>query len=311
MPGDNSSTTIAPFFSAGDDLVRRLRRRYLLVFLAVIALVVADQALIQPLLLRMNGYAPVINIASRQRMLSQKLAKAALGLQIAGDEDSRIAFRAELRDSLEAWAAAHESLQHDASDRGMAFASSPAINEARSELKLHFTALHRAFAGLASGTAIRDDKFASQVETIILREPSFLLAMDRLVAHMETLSAAKIRRVRFMALGVAGTIVALVGVLGWFVIRPATVAIRDRVDEGEQVAAQRMRRLDERLATLSFASAAEREVAEAAQDHLQGMPLDAKDCILSLRQRASKKLVRVRAFDGYGLAAEEPEADRA
>lgn len=296
--------------SVPDDRVRRLRRRYLLVLVTAVFLVATDQALIQPLLLRTNGYAPTINIASRQRMLSQKLAKAALGLQIAADETSRIAFRAELRDSLEEWVAAHESLQQGASDRGSALVSSPAINEARSELKLHFTALHRAFAVLANGTAIPADKLAAQIETIILREPSFLLAMDRLVAHMETLSVAKIRRVRFMGFAVSGTIVGLIGALGLFVVWPATRVVQGQADEPVHAVAQRTHSHNDMLVTVRFASA-EREVARLAEDHPLRTPPDAKDFILSLQQPDAKKFVRMRPFDSYGLAAREAGADSA
>ena len=40
---------------------------------------VVDQAVVQPLLVRLDAYAPAINLSGRQRMLSQKLTKAALG----------------------------------------------------------------------------------------------------------------------------------------------------------------------------------------------------------------------------------------
>ncbi|HVT28801.1 MAG TPA: ATP-binding protein [Lacipirellulaceae bacterium] len=267
MPVDNLAPAVASPCSARDELVRRLSTRYRLVLLTVVVLVVADQALIQPLLLRMNGYAPAINMAGRQRMLSQKLAKAALGLQTAADEPHRSAFRAELQDSLSEWSAAHESLQRGASDRRIALVSSPAISKAWSELEPHFTALRRAAETLVRGTAISADKLSAQVETIIRREPAFLRTMDRLVTLMETRSAAEIQRLRFMALAVAGTIVALITALGWFVVRPATRVIRGQVDELEHAVAQRTRKLDEMFVTLSFETA-EREAAQVRNQAL-------------------------------------------
>ena len=76
MQTDDSQPATAPVALAPDALVRRLSTRYLLVLVAVACLVVADQALIQPWLLRMNSDAPAINMAGRQRMLSQRMAKA-------------------------------------------------------------------------------------------------------------------------------------------------------------------------------------------------------------------------------------------
>src|SRR5438874_37354 len=48
-------------------LVRRFSNRYLMVLIAVALLVVTDQAVVQPLLLRLNAYAPAIDLAGRQR----------------------------------------------------------------------------------------------------------------------------------------------------------------------------------------------------------------------------------------------------
>ena len=67
----------------GDPTMREypvglLNQRYLVVLVLVAFLVLLNQILVQPPLLQLTTDAPVINIAGRQRMLSQRLAKAAL-----------------------------------------------------------------------------------------------------------------------------------------------------------------------------------------------------------------------------------------
>jgi C4-dicarboxylate-specific signal transduction histidine kinase len=267
MQADNPLPASGPVPLARDDLVRRLSTRYLVVLVAVICLVVADEALIQPLLLRMNGYAPAINMAGRQRMLSQKLAKAALALQSAPDEATRVAYRAELRGSLNEWAAAHESLQQRAADRSVAHLSSPAIEDAWAQLKPHFRAMRSAATLLASASTISTDDFSTKLRAIAKHEPLFLITMDHLVSLMEVQSAAEIRRLRFLALAVASTIVALVSAVGWFVIRPAIRAIRGQVTELEDQVALRTRKLDEMLATLR-SEIAERQASQARNQAL-------------------------------------------
>ena len=65
-------------------MVRSWSRRYLLVLAIVAALVVIDQAMIQRMLVGLSVYAPKINLAGRQRMLSQKVVKEGLALGRVG-----------------------------------------------------------------------------------------------------------------------------------------------------------------------------------------------------------------------------------
>lgn len=75
-----------PGFPPGDDPADLLSRRYRAALLLVALLVLLNQLLVQPALLRLSTGAPVINVAGRQRMLSQRLAKAALALDGARSE---------------------------------------------------------------------------------------------------------------------------------------------------------------------------------------------------------------------------------
>jgi C4-dicarboxylate-specific signal transduction histidine kinase len=245
-----------------DDLIRRLSARYLMVLMAVVALVVTNQALIQPLLVRMNDYAPVINVAGRQRMLSQKLAKASLALKAALDDSSRAARRAELREALSEWSSAHQALQHGDAERGIVRLSSTAIDGTWSQLQPHFEAMREAAEFLGRDPMEAAEDVSTALAAIAAHDPMFLSTMDRLVSLMETQSAAELHRLRLLALAIAGTIVALVSALGWFVIHPATRAIRGQVDHLETLVAHRTRELNEMLAALR-SEVEERQVMES------------------------------------------------
>ena len=58
-----------------------LDRRYRLALAIAAATLLADQILVQPDLARLATDAPLINVAGRQRMLSQRLAKSLLLLE--------------------------------------------------------------------------------------------------------------------------------------------------------------------------------------------------------------------------------------
>ena len=55
-----------------------LARKYLIAAAVVAFLVLGNEVWLEPYMMRLTTDAPLINIAGRQRMLSQRLAKAAL-----------------------------------------------------------------------------------------------------------------------------------------------------------------------------------------------------------------------------------------
>jgi signal transduction histidine kinase len=256
-PLDLTENTASP-----EQFVRRLGTRYLFVFSAVALLVAADQAVIQPLLLRMNNYAPVINVAGRQRMLSQKLVKAALALQVSS-EGGREYHRTELRESLRQWSTSHLALQGGTAEREINPIESPAILAQWSELEPHFAAMQAAAWRLGDPATTAPGGGASRdVATLIEHEAAFLAAMDRIVALMESEAGNELHRLRVSAVAIAGTIVGLVGGLGWLVIRPATRAIRRQVDELETQVKRRTAELGTMLASLRH-EIAQRQITES------------------------------------------------
>ncbi|HQU41159.1 MAG TPA: type IV pili methyl-accepting chemotaxis transducer N-terminal domain-containing protein [Pirellulales bacterium] len=133
-----------------ERLVRPLRFRYAVVFVAVASLSLADQAVIQPLLVRLNGYAPVINTAGRQRMLSQKLAKQSLALEFGVGESSAEARRDELSKTVEQWSTAHRILRDGDARRGISPITTPQIAAALRDLDPDFAAMRAAASQLAA-----------------------------------------------------------------------------------------------------------------------------------------------------------------
>jgi two-component system sensor kinase FixL len=245
-----------------EHLIRRLAGRYLFMFAAVAGLVVVDQVIIQPLLVRLSWYAPVINVAGRQRMLSQKLTKAALALQPAEDEQHRQARRDELGETLQQWSTAYSALREGNQELGIPRIQSAAIDEEWTQLAPHFDAMCTAAESiLRAPQGSNHDGLAAATTTIVEHEAAFLVSMDRIVKLMENEAAAAVFRLRVCAATIAAAVVVLLMALGWFVIRPATRTIRSQVDELERQVAVRTRELTAALDALRH-EVAERERAE-------------------------------------------------
>lgn len=252
---------------AADRLVRRLSARYLFVLFAVAALVVANQAVLQPLLARLSVFAPAINAAGRQRMLSQKIAKAALAMNAAesDDPDSR---RRELSTALAEWTASHNELRYGKSHGGKPVIHSEELAAAWAEMQLDFDAMSRAATRLNDNASQADRAQADDAITILLEhEAPFLRNMDRIVKLMEQRAAVEFDQLRTVTLCISVAIIVLLVALGALVVRPATRTIRGQVDQLEERVAQRTRDLDETLASLRN-EVSEREASEARNRQL-------------------------------------------
>jgi two-component system sensor kinase FixL len=260
---------LSPEFTdhAVERLVRRLSGRYLFVLLTVAGLVAANQAVIQPLLMRLNVFAPVINIAGRQRMLSQKIAKAALAMNAADAEES-VDRERELSDALAEWTAGHTELRSGKPHGEAALIQSEELAIAWEELQVDFDAMKRAATSLVESPSRGDRKQTNALIAVLVEhEAPFLRKMDRIVNLMEQQAAIELDHLRLVALGISLAIIALLVGVGVFVVRPATRTIRSQVDQLEERVALRTRELDHTLASLRN-EVHEREASEARNRHL-------------------------------------------
>ena len=221
----NDSVNDVPGFA--ERLVRPLAFRYGLVFVAVASLLLADQALIQPLLVRLNGYAPIINLAGRQRMLSQMLAKQALALDYDRGSSSLEAQRRHLSNTIQQWSTAHRILRDGDSRQAIGPITTPQIAAALHELEPDFTAIRIAANQLAT-PSMADDR-SVLVRTILDHEPSFLVGMEHVVAMLEAEARRRVGWLRLFTVAAVVVAIILLASLYAFVVRPATKLIRQQL----------------------------------------------------------------------------------
>jgi signal transduction histidine kinase len=185
-----------------DYPVGLLERRYLVVLVLVALLVLLNQVLVQPPLLQLATDAPVINVAGRQRMLSQRLAKAALALEAASSDADRRRHRAELAGVLGLWTASHRALRQGDRARSLPGRNSAAVRQAFDDLEPYFAPMRDAAARLARS----DDAVAREdIGAILAREVcQRALAEQRHRTLLEQFShAARTTTIGEMASGLA------------------------------------------------------------------------------------------------------------
>lgn len=249
---------------SAEELVRQLGRRYRFVLVTVALLMIVDQAVLQPLLVQLNFYAPVINVAGRQRMLSQKVTKAALALQVTSRESGVRMRQHELLAALRQWTVAHHGLVSGNRDLGLPGTDSPEILAAFAELEPHFNAIHAAASRLVDQPA--SSLTPATVDDILTHEAQYLPIMDRVVGLFEYESRQQVAWLRLIGVTLTLLVILLLFGVGYFVLGPATNAIRQQVQALAVARNQLEVRVDQRTRELVEANQAlEHEIAERRQ----------------------------------------------
>jgi nitrate/nitrite-specific signal transduction histidine kinase len=84
-----------------------LRKRYIMAISIIVFLILSSQFIIQFTIQLESGDSRVINIAGRQRMLSQRINKCAFGFNQAKDAIERTHYLDELKNSVALWESSH------------------------------------------------------------------------------------------------------------------------------------------------------------------------------------------------------------
>ena len=203
-----------------------LTRRHYLALGLVGGLILVNQILVQPPFWKLATDAPVINLAGRQRMLSQQLAKTALELDLVRRSPSldRATLAADLRAVAEGWAQAHQTLRLGSAPLGIPAPTSPVLRAAWERIDPPFRRIYEAASRLSRRDSPSDSTATTTPEpdlaAILALESTYLGQMDRIVGLLEAEARERVAALRHFGWLLAGSAwVGLAGI-GWFVLRP-------------------------------------------------------------------------------------------
>ena len=200
----------------------RLSARYITALSAVAILSIAGQVLVQAVLTTHESDSRIINLAGRQRMLSQRIVRTAMLATRASDPGEHLA---ELRTLTDDWRAGHQGLREGDDSRGLPGDNSAAVRAEFDALEDSYQAMSSAVdAVLATpGTA------TEAIGLMLTHDTEFLRGMDRIVSLYERESSAKVRVLQQVELGLLALVLLTLLLEGLFVFRPAVRRIRDTV----------------------------------------------------------------------------------
>jgi Type IV pili methyl-accepting chemotaxis transducer N-term len=207
----------------------------------------------------------VVNIAGRQRMLSQRISKIILEIPKSDSDEVTSQLFEELRNTYNLWNISHDALRFGNAEMEIPPTEERAILGLYADIDSHFKKMTGALKPILDtakkkGWVGVDPLDVAQAEEVILRhEGLFLEAMDEIVFAHDAHAKGKVVAVLRIESGFIVLIMGVLVMVGFLVFEPSARLIRQQFEEISVVAAQR-RRLIENL-----------EVAMAKVKLLHGM----------------------------------------
>lgn len=207
---------------------RRLTTFYVLALSTVALLAISGQVLIHVVLEQQNDDAHVINIAGRQRMLSQKLVKAALALSQTTIFSDQQRYSSELREALTMWQQSSDGLRYGDPTLDLPGSNSSIVEQGYADLEPSYTAMQQAAQTLLSETDEATQQAA--ISDLLAHEPVFLASMDAIVFQYAAEAQARVDRIRLIEQILLFVTLVVLLLEGLYIFRPTARRIRDSLD---------------------------------------------------------------------------------
>ena len=204
--------------AAARSISRPLTLRYVLSLGAIAVIVVSGQILVQLSLRQQESDARVINLAGRQRMLSQRIAKAA---ERAPSREQK----AQLESSLKAFVRVHRGLQEGDRELGLPDGgNSPQVRRYFSNLSVHFDGLVAGVGALLDSEIRAEQRTAAQAQ-VRLHEAPFLHTMDLIAFRLDAEARDRVARVERIEIALMLLALAVLLFEALFIFRPGVKTI--------------------------------------------------------------------------------------
>jgi len=178
-----------------------LRSRYTLALSLIALLIISSQIAIQLTIAWNDDDSRVVNIAGRQRMLVEKIAKASLAIVLARDAIERAAPIAELRDAAALWKLSHDSLLGGSRDLQVHGRNSRRVLELFARIEPDYLAILDAAATLgsrASKQGVLGTELGFLAAPVMRHEKTFLQGMDEITFQYDRETRDRLDFIRFL-----------------------------------------------------------------------------------------------------------------
>lgn len=215
---------------------RRLSLLYIAALSTIALLSVSGYAISARSLAQQASDGRIINIAGRQRMLSQRLTKAALAIQSSPEEEERQQRWRELQEVVPLWEQSHRGLQHGNKQLGLPGTNSTVVTEMFAEIEPPHQAMLAAAKGIlnVSPQTLKNPQIALYLKVILANEATFLKGMDEIVFQYDLEARSRVSHMRRLESIFLATILLVLLLEAVFVFHPAVRQLRNDIRDLRQ-----------------------------------------------------------------------------
>lgn len=218
--------------------MKKLSIQYLGFLGILMLIIITSQILIQKTISDSKSDARIINISGRQRMLSQKITKAALKLQTARSRDEYFKSKLEMTNAAELLEESHNSLKHGSDNIDVSeMNKSSLLNKQFVQIEPYYESISGAVntlkgLGFDMGRDGSDrSKMEYNIELIKSNESEFLRLMNDITFEYDRLASEKVEELSSSEYYLLGITLLLILLEGFFIFRPMFKTARKKQDE--------------------------------------------------------------------------------
>ncbi len=199
----------------------RLTLLYVLALTAIALLSLGSQVWVHRALARQQNDARVINLAGRQRMLSQGISKNALILALDATPADKKAARAQLTGDFADWQKMNGALQTGNEKLGLPGDNSPAVSALFATMQGDYRSIVGSTRAILAG-----ETGAAAVSPILRSEKSWVKSMDAIVFKYDAEATARVERLKRTELVLLALTLLVLMLEALLVFRPSARGIK-------------------------------------------------------------------------------------
>ncbi|MFL0164078.1 diguanylate cyclase [Candidatus Clostridium helianthi] len=180
-------------------VIKTIRKRYILALCIIIFALLLSQIIVQCNINNEMSYSRIINIAGRQRMLSQKISKDVYAIYLSENKETEDLYIDELASALEIWEKSSTDLQRGNIEEGISKISNKKIEDMFLDIKKPHEAMinsSREIIDMAKISNYNRSQFLSKMRIIEENEKLFLKGMDDIVFQYDLDAKEKILMIK-------------------------------------------------------------------------------------------------------------------